>query len=585
MSNIVNPNVDLKTAIPKCLETDVKQSYDMLRGPQSRSFQIYPANSYSNSNFTVTAPTPSSEVGVGKQWNVRMTVTSTITGSVAAGGYLYQAGTIAPRAYPLNSNIQNVSLTLNNQTFTSDNANWFSYITRYLGKESSTKLNSTTPTYLDNCTEYSTLNNTIANPLGGYGDVPDAACMQPRGSFTYQITGQTGNTGAGGSQSFTISTTIEEPIFCPPLNFEENSLDELAFYHLSTFSLQVTWSTLLDRFWSFNTGTNNVTISSVTTTLGQPSLYIQYFTRPLLLTNQIQAPVLSYNCPILYWTSTSTNQTVSSLSSAQLSTNAINLQSVPSKVFIWVSEPISNKSISSTDVPSFRIDSLSVNFNNQQGLLASAVSQDLYKISVANGLEDSWLKWYGLVNPYSSGTYQQIGSVGSVACLRFGTDITILQEDVAVGLVGSYQFQISNLNCTNISAASKSAVVNLLFVYDGVMTIDLSGNVVRQQGVVSKDDVLRSSSLPRGVFYSNQLLVGGSFKSFFKGIKNAAKKGADLAREYGPKALELIKQYGPPQAQMIAEQLEEYAPAADNLAKSVGLGLKGGKMKKNVLRS
>ena len=85
-----------------------------------------------------------------------------------------------------------------------------------------------------------------------------------------------------------------------------------------------------------------------------------------------------------------------------------------------------------------QINTVSITWDNRNGLLASALSTDLYTMSVKNGLQDSFPAWA----QYS----------GSVLCVEMGSDIGLL-DGQAPGMAGQFQLNVQ-CNYTNISAAS-----------------------------------------------------------------------------------------------------------------------------------
>jgi hypothetical protein len=84
----------------------------------------------------------------------------------------------------------------------------------------------------------------------------------------------------------------------------------------------------------------------------------------------------------------------------------------------------------------------SLNFDNFSGLLSSFSAEQLYGISAHNGLDMDYASWIG--QAHSSGASypgrqqgQIIPTIGSLVCLKPGTDIT-LQSGQAPSLVGRW---------------------------------------------------------------------------------------------------------------------------------------------------
>lgn len=134
-----------------------------------------------------------------------------------------------------------------------------------------------------------------------------------------------------------------------------------------------------------------------------------------------------------------------------LQSSNIQLQSIPRRMYIYAR--IKNSDLLYTDTDTFLgITSISINWNNRSGLLSSATPYDLYNISKKNGCNLSWTEWSGGPNYVAlGGTNTAYGTVGSVLCLEFGTDIG-LQDLECPGIDGTYQLQmavgVKNINQT-----------------------------------------------------------------------------------------------------------------------------------------
>src|SRR5690606_32698689 len=125
-----------------------------------------------------------------------------------------------------------------------------------------------------------------------------------------------------------------------------------------------------------------------------------------------------------------------------LSSNNIQLNSIPRRMYIYVRER--NQDLYSTpNNPDtyFSIENISIQFQNKNGLLASASKQQLYEISVKNHCNMSWTQWSGgpVVNsalPFGS-TANHYGTIGSILCIEYASDIG-LDSIEAPGKLGQY---------------------------------------------------------------------------------------------------------------------------------------------------
>ena len=82
---------------------------------------------------------------------------------------------------------------------------------------------------------------------------------------------------------------------------------------------------------------------------------------------------------------------------AGFASQAIRLSSIPEKLYIFArpSKGALNTNALSQQIPhSFlRITGLRMNWNNRVGIFSTYTEQDLYKMSVSNGLQDTFYDW------------------------------------------------------------------------------------------------------------------------------------------------------------------------------------------------
>jgi hypothetical protein len=141
------------------------------------------------------------------------------------------------------------------------------------------------------------------------------------------------------------------------------------------------------------------------------------------------------------------------------------------------------------------IEAISINFDNFSGLLANHTQQQLYKMSVNNGVDMDYAAWRGITKTYGTSatgtTYTS--SVGGPLVLRPGRDFA-LQAGQAPGLVGNFTLQV-NLTVGNQFASSiASGGVNLYIVpvSSGFFeTIKGSSRIIK--GVLSEQDILSAA--------------------------------------------------------------------------------------------
>lgn len=186
---------------------------------------------------------------------------------------------------------------------------------------------------------------------------------------------------------------------------------------------------------------------------------------------------------------------------------------------------------------------LSVNFDNFSGLLSSMTTEQLYNMSVKNGLDMDWNNFIGQAHS-SAGSYpalpgastsaiapqnysarqqgQVVPLVGSVLVLKPSQDIT-LQSGQAPSLVGNFTLQF-NLTVKNTSDINQTPQLYVITANSGFFeSIRGSSRIIK--GVLSEQDIISAPLAPMGVRSELDRMVGGfSFAS----LGNILSKAKDI---------------------------------------------------------
>jgi len=149
---------------------------------------------------------------------------------------------------------------------------------------------------------------------------------------------------------------------------------------------------------------------------------------------------------------------------------------------------------------------LSVNFDNFSGLLSSHTSEQLYAMSVRNGLEMDWNTWSGRARVASGAGGKNISSVGGFLVLKPGVDLT-LQEGQAPSLVGNFTLQF-NLSVRNTYPFSVRPQIFIITANSGFFeSIRGSSRIIK--GVLSEQDIIAAPLAPAGTMAGLARMVGG----------------------------------------------------------------------------
>ena len=187
------------------------------------------------------------------------------------------------------------------------------------------------------------------------------------------------------------------------------------------------------------------------------------------------------------------------------------------------------------------IQGISVNFDNFAGLLSSHTQQQLYKMSVHNGLELDFAQWNGLAyaaqgsaaastsSAYANAPQGLTPLVGSLLVLKPGRDIA-LQAGQAPGLVGNFvlQFQLRVNNFTNTAWNPQIVVITANSGF--FETIKGSSRIVK--GVLTEQDIISSPMAPGGTTGALKRAVGGSIFASLGNALSRVKGMYDTAKPY-----------------------------------------------------
>ena len=186
---------------------------------------------------------------------------------------------------------------------------------------------------------------------------------------------------------------------------------------------------------------------------------------------------------------------------------------------------------------------LSVNFDNFSGLLSSMTTEQLYNMSVKNGLDMDYNNFIGQAHS-SSGSYpalpgastvagaladykarqqgQVVPLVGSVLVLKPSQDIT-LQSGQAPSLVGNFTLQF-NLTVKNTSDIAQIPQLYVITANSGFFeSIRGSSRIIK--GVLSEQDIISAPLAPMGVRSELDRMVGGFS---FSALGNILSKAKDI---------------------------------------------------------
>jgi hypothetical protein len=462
----VVPTMDLADNVsPKCIVTESPQEFRVVQIPAT-SF------SQSNANWNIIPPSPSTIIS--RYVRVNLPLQFSITGTASLTGnnqcFVVNSSYSGPCQYPLHTIISTLTITFNNQAITIRPSQIFDKFHYYnFGREEQKGTLSTTPSYPDQTTN-NIDTGTITSPFASYSSSVDHIS---RNSIPINWSANPVLTnGQSGTAIFTLNIT--EPLMINPLIFDNDWWRKPGITQITNFTVTMNFDPVgLSRVWRQAIG-DPVKYSNVSVTIQQPSLALIYYTLPTYMNIP---PSISYPyTAVQNYTYTFSTPITQNTPSVTLTSNTIQFQSIPHRIYVGVSKNYNSKTINDNDC-FLPITNVNITWGNVSGVLSTLTQQDLYLLCLKNGLKQSWSMFSGnRINFYSTnvsnGSAQQIVYTGPSAplCLEFGSDIQLLNEDFP-GRQGTWNFQITVQANNTLPDVSYTCQMDIIVLYMGTMTI------------------------------------------------------------------------------------------------------------------
>tara|TARA_R110000868_G_scaffold295988_1_gene556238 strand:- start:478 stop:1296 length:819 start_codon:yes stop_codon:yes gene_type:complete len=202
-----------------------------------------------------------------------------------------------------------------------------------------------------------------------------------------------------------------------------------------------------------------------------------------------------------------------------IQSNTIALNQIPDKLFIMVRKPMSAQLNQDTD-SWFKVNNISINFNNASGILSSSNIQDLYRFSVESGSNQNWYEFSGqaVKSAPLTGNGASVNTSGSLVALSFGRHIQLTESFYAPGSLGNFSLQV-NVNCTNNSGGAITPEICLITMNSGCF-ISERGTSQTYTALLSKADVLEAGKMEPYKRSDVRRLVGGGWLDDLKSAWN-----------------------------------------------------------------
>jgi len=582
------------------LDVTDKIKYAVNKGGQNVTCAQFRAISATTSQITFNIQVPSEQTIIDRRVllkaKLKLKVTTNDNGASANKGcrYGYNAA-LAP--FPLHQLMSVASATINNNTVSVNIQDVLPSIMRLLDKEELQAYNGTTPTYQDSYYSYTDATNNNNNSLGLYNNATDNYNV-PRGSVVpIEYTAVAGAVAGTVEETFTFQIT--EPLLISPFIFAHPKSNSQGFYGVQNLNFVFNLASVTagnqrvfrgldgagnasqaDYTKNSPAATNTPFISNVslepfaefpellfTFLTPHPSdlmparNVVPYYELPRYITSNLEG---INGTPLAAANAVSGNQIKSTaLLSKTYNSQSLQLNQIPDKLIVMVRKTMGNQKAGDAD-SCLPIKGITINFNNQSGILASATKEDLYRMTKDNCSNLNWYEFSGVVTEsLASSTFQVVPTVGSFLVLEFGKDIQLVEDFYAAGSLGNFNLQlrveVENPNVYNFAANQLEMVI--ITMNSGVF-VNERGTSATYTGILTKADVLEASEQDAYTHSDVKRLVGGGFLDM---VKSAAQKLAPIAKAVAPLAKGMLEQSGNP-----------YGKAAASAMGALGYGRSGG---------
>lgn len=443
-------------------------------------------------NFTVTCPVGAFDTAA----RFRTYVEKAVSGGVTPGG----ANNVDPAdggavlslsAFPLHTMMNSTVAQINNVSVTQNSSEILDTIVRCLTLDDLSH-NSEAASMPDYYQNYSVpapgagaKNVKAQRVLGQYNDSVFKPNMFGRNSvLSYTVLTDP----APSPTSLVLQVDVREPLLMSPFVFDANEHEGLSQLQNIILNLNLNpntkrvYRTSGIPFVSANTNAiDNITLTNV----------VQSFVTLTFLTPKPSEIPQSARVALPYYEIRSNTkgitQTVVNNTTLDITSDSYQLPVIPHTVLIYAKPKTSGgvDLVSSFGGTTYgdsyaKVQSLSINFNNNSGILSSLQPKDLYELSRRN----------------SNLTFQEWSDdnlVGSFVALRFGQDIQIADQTLAPGSLGSFNFQY-NIKIQNTTGVDQVYDLYTVFLYQGCFVSE-RGSSASYIGLLDRQQVLEASKL------------------------------------------------------------------------------------------
>lgn len=561
----MSQNIELYKHTIGELKLDEKPFFIVNVGSNDLNVTEVTTNTYSDSSLTISYNPPQGSSVLDLLCYLRIPVRLELTGTVQPGQTLLQKGLFSIRSFPISKITDNMKISIDNSSIVMLPNQQMVFYERYIKNDTKRRDLSGCISQSDNYQKYSDFlyYGNGKNPMALDGDNNFGAELSAGNSNFVIESNPVNGTGVPAVLTSVVYVELLEPIFAQPFYWRHGSnnrgltlVTQLIFYcGFANLSRCVRIC-------------NDVPGGSVVTNIQTRIDNGNYFGLPALLIRNLQYGdgysqiprelTYSYSDQSVYKTD------VGSIGPYQIKTstsNNIQLNQTPRRIYICVKRKQQDETAFTTDT-FMNIQNISLNWNNRNGILASANSFQLYQISVKNGFQGSFTQWDGYSGFTKPGTPIGVKDSGCGSCvaLDLGSDVPLSPSD-SPSLLSQSQLSVQ-VTYRNLTDETINCELDILVINSGVLIKSLN-DTKTYTGILSRNDVLSSPELPSVQSELVELAQGGNFLKSIEGVVQKAKPYVQRGMQVARTAVDVGKKILP------------YAERGLELAAMVGLGEDG----------
>lgn len=520
MSEFINT---INTKDPRIENITNKLNFPVYSGASLNSYCQYGSISANDNQIIFNCAIPSENTIIDRNilinatYKIKLTITNIAAGSIA---FNYGLGECF-QAFPIHASIKNMTCSLNNTSFSINTQDVLQQLLKLIEPREFQRYNGMTPTmpdlYFNN---YIDAIGSKADPTADYKESGYDNTLIPRGAHPLKSITVLHTKAAGGTDTSLISTNIAdtwvitleseftEPLLLSPFLFHsKHNYNNQGIFGISTLNLNINLDTSLKRFFTSNN--NNISISfDDTNPITNANLFFNFLNIQETDNNLPAKNLVPYvDYPVFI---SADSDVLNAGQSKVIFSQNFQLNQIPDLLILSVRRPIATTTIKNTN--SFLpIRNISINFNNKSGILSSATTQDLYRLSKVNGSVQSWYEFYGYAgkqnnNPAITTINQYLYTTSGSLVLINPTKDLGLPYYLSNGSIGNFniQFKINVVNNTNDNFVPEIVIITA----NSGFIINDNGNTQIYTGILSKELVVETVLKKNKIPVNNNPLIG-----------------------------------------------------------------------------